>query len=456
MINTSHPAASLSKNAGTKNLATLIDTCKAKIGIIGLGYVGLPLALATARAGYSVIGFDIDAKRAAQINNGESFLGHIPLSNMRDVIESGLFRATTDFSRLSEPDVLIICVPTPLTRHREPDLTFVTNTADAIANHLRAPQLIVLESTSYPGTTTEIVLPILEATGLKSGEGFFLAFSPEREDPGNLDYTTTRIPKVVGGDGSTALSLAQSFYEKVVDIVVPVSSTEVAEAVKITENIFRAVNIALVNELKVIYAAMGIDIWEVIEAAKTKPFGFMPFYPGPGLGGHCIPIDPFYLTWKAREYGLTTRFIELSGEINTSMPKYIADCVAKLLDEKFQRGLNGSKILILGISYKKNIDDIRESPALELIDLFESRGAIVEFHDALVPEIPPTREHASLAGRRSTPLTSEILGSFAATLIVTDHDQVDYAKVASHAQLVVDTRNICARLGIHGNNICKV
>lgn len=426
------------------------------IGIIGMGYVGLPLALAAANAGFPVLGFDVDAPRTEQINRGESFLRHIPAAAVHAAVTSGHLTATADFKRLSEPDALIICVPTPLTRYREPDLTYVVSTAQAIASNLRPGQIVILESTSYPGTTTEVVRPILEATGLKCGKDFFLAFSPEREDPGNVDFTTTRIPKVVGGDGPDALALAHSLYSKIVDQTVLVSSTEVAEAVKITENIFRAVNIALANELKVIYSAMGIDIWEVIEAAKTKPFGFMPFYPGPGLGGHCIPIDPFYLTWKAREYGIATRFIELAGEVNTSMPQYVVDSVGKLVDEHLRRGLNGSSILVLGIAYKKNIDDIRESPALVLIELLEARGAHVDYYDPFVPTIPMTREHSALAGRTSAKLTSKDISSYDTVLIVTDHDVVDYSDIAKHARLIVDTRNVCTRMGIHGDHIVKV
>src|SRR3954454_10391734 len=298
---------------------------RATIGVIGLGYVGLPLALTAAKAGFAVFGFDVDEARVRQINGGESFIKHIPAASIAAAISEGRFEATADFSRLSEPDAILICVPTPLTRHREPDLSFVESTARAIAEHLRPGQLVILESTTYPGTTDEIIKPILEATGLRSGTDFFLAYSPEREDPGNSDFGTASIPKVVGADGPHALELAKTLYAQLVVATVPVSSTAVAEAVKLTENIFRAVNVALVNELKVVYAAMGIDVWEVIEAAKTKPFGFMPFYPGPGLGGHCIPLDPFYLTWKAAEYGTWARFIELAGEINTSMPRYVID-----------------------------------------------------------------------------------------------------------------------------------
>ena len=346
---------------------------------------------------------------------------------------------------------MVICVPTPLTRHREPDLGFVTGTAEAIVPMLRVGQLVVLESTTWPGTTTDVLRPILERTGLVVGRDLFLAYSPEREDPGNPDFTTTRIPKVVGGDGALALALALAFYGRFVERVVPVSGPAVAEAVKLTENVFRAVNIALVNELKVVFEAMGIDVFEVIEAARTKPFGYMPFYPGPGLGGHCIPIDPFYLTWKAREYGIRTRFIELAGEINTAMPQRVVERLAQALDTRFARGLNGARILIIGLAYKKNIDDTRESPALRIIELLEARGARTAYHDPFVPVIPPTREHARLAGRRSISLEPPALAEFDAGLIVTDHDGVDYAALVHALPLMVDTRNVTRDLDPQGN-----
>ena len=346
-------------------------------------------------------------------------------------------------------------MPTPLTAHREPDLTYVENTAKAIAPHLRPGQLVVLESTTYPGTTRDVVKPILEASGLKSGRDFFLAFRPEREDPGNAKFSTRVIPKVVGGDGTAAAEIADALYSTFVPKTVPVSSPETAEAVKLTENIFRSVNIALVNELKVVYAAMGIDVWEVIEAAKTKPFGFMPFYPGPGLGGHCIPIDPFYLTWKAREYELSTRFIELAGEINTAMPRYVVARLADELDARAGKGLNGARILMLGLAYKKNVDDIRESPAFKLIELLEKRGAACDFHDPYVPVVPRSREHPDMAGRKSVPLDPAAVAGYDAVLIVTDHDNVDYVSVAKSARLVVDTRNACARAGAVGPHIVK-
>lgn len=426
-----------------------------KVGIIGLGYVGLPLALAVARAGLEVVGFDINRPRVNELNMGRPGIKHIAAAELVSAIGAGRFTATDDFSRLHEPDGLVICVPTPLTRNREPDLSYVVQTAEAISQHLRRGQLIVLESTTYPGTTDEVIRPILERTGLHSGVDFFLAFSPEREDPGNENFDTASIPKVVGGDGAEALRVAQAFYERFIVKTVAVSSAATAEAVKLTENIFRSVNIALVNELKVIYEAMGIDIWEVIEAAKTKPFGFMPFYPGPGLGGHCIPIDPFYLSWKAREFDITARFIELAGEINTAMPRHIVERLAEELDRRFARGLNGSKILIIGIAYKKNVDDMRESPALRLIELLELRGATVDYHDPLVPVIPPTREHAALAGRRTVEIDAGSVSGYHALLIAADHDVIDYKALVTEANLVVDTRNVCARNGIVAGNVVK-
>jgi UDP-N-acetyl-D-glucosamine dehydrogenase len=332
----------------------------------------------------------------------------------------------------------------------------VVKTTEAIGRTLRRGQLVVLESTTYPGTTSEIMRPALEAaSGLRSGQDFFLAFSPEREDPGNPDFSTGNIPKVVGGDGPEALAMADALYGSIVVRTVPVSSTATAEAVKLTENIFRAINIALVNELKVVYAAMGVDVWEVIDAAKTKPFGFMPFYPGPGLGGHCIPIDPFYLTWKAREYDITTRFIELAGQINSRMPYHVVNKLAEALDRTGGKGLSAARILVLGIAYKKNIDDMRESPSLKLIELIEKRGAHVEYHDPYIPVIPKTREHAELAGRVSTPFTAQTVAAFDAVLIATDHDGLDYGLLASHARCVVDTRNVCARDGVAGEHIFK-
>lgn len=425
------------------------------IGIVGLGYVGIPLALTACKAGFKVVGFDIDAKRVGQINRGENFIKHIPTQTIAAAIKEERFRATTEFDELRDVDAIIIAVPTPLTKHREPDLSYVESTARAIAPRLRKGHLVVLESTTWPGTTDEVMRPIFEATGLKSGVDFYLAFSPEREDPGNTDFDTSTIPKVVGGDGPDALELADAVYSALVVKTVPVSSSATAEAVKLTENIFRAVNIALVNELKVIYSKMGIDVWEVIDAAKTKPFGFMPFYPGPGLGGHCIPIDPFYLTWKAREFDVTTRFIELAGQINTAMPHWVVDRVAEALDRQQGRGLSRAKILVMGIAYKKNIDDMRESPSLRLIELLEERGAQADYHDPHVPVIPPTRAHANLTGRASVAPSPEAINGYDVVLIATDHDAVDYKTLVAAANLVIDTRNVCAKAGLTGDNIVK-
>jgi len=423
---------------------TRIEQRLSRVGIIGLGYVGLPLAIAVARAGYDVIGCDIDPYKIAELQSGRSYIRHVAASEIAGLVAEKRFEATPDMARLREADAILICVPTPLTAHREPDLSCVVSTTEELAPHLRRGQLIVLESTTYPGTTREVMRPILSRTGLRSGVDYFLAYSPEREDPGNSLYSTAKIPKVIGGDGPLALDLARALYNQVVVKTVPVSSVETAEAVKLTENIFRAVNIALVNELKLVYEAMGIDVWEVIEAAKTKPFGFMPFYPGPGLGGHCLPIDPFYLTWKAREYGIATRFIELAGEINTSMPRHVVDRVAVALDARYGRGLKGANILVLGVAYKNDVEDTRESPAFRVIELLEQRGAIVEFHDPYVAVIPPTREHRELTGRCSVELSPVRLKRYAAILVCTDHHSVDYRMVLEHAPLVIDTRNVCA------------
>ncbi len=427
----------------------------ARIGVIGLGYVGLPLTVAFGDSGFEVVGFDVDPAKVERLNKGESYIRHIPSQSIGQLVKQGRFRATADYPELRELDAVLICVPTPLTRQREPDLRFVTATVSALAPHLNPGRLVVLESTTWPGTTDEVVRPILEEGGLESGVDLFLAYSPEREDPGNRDYRTATIPKVVGGDGEVALVLAQTLYGQIVDEVVPVSSTATAEAVKLTENIFRAVNIALVNELKLVYGRMGIDVWEVIEAAKSKPFGYMPFYPGPGLGGHCIPIDPFYLTWKAREYGLSTRFVELAGEINTEMPRHVVERLAQALDADTGKGLNGARILLLGVAYKKNVDDTRGSPAFVIIEMLEARGATVAFHDPYVIEIPPTRDHAGLAGRRSVDLDDKTLPEFDAVLIVTDHDTVDYELLVAHSRLVVDTRNVTRNVAAHRDRVVK-
>jgi UDP-N-acetyl-D-glucosamine dehydrogenase len=454
-IETSGDRAQAPPSSELERLVSTFSERRATIGVIGLGYVGLPLCLMAARAGFRVLGFDINAPRVDRLNAGESEFRHIPAQAIAEAVGTGRFRATADFSRLDEPDALLICVPTPLTRHREPDLSYVESTSRLIAGRLRRGQLVVLESTTYPGTTEEVVKPILEGSGLRSGTDFFLAFSPEREDPGNADFATARIPKVVGADGPDALRLADTLYGALVVRTVPVASMATAEAVKLTENIFRAVNIALANELKLVYDAMGIDVWDVIEAAKTKPFGFMPFYPGPGLGGHCIPIDPFYLTWKAREYDVTARFIELAGEVNTRMPYHIVDRLAEAVDRHVGRAFTRARILVLGLAYKKNIDDIRESPSLKLIELIEARGAVCDYHDPFVPVITPTREHGSLAGRRSVAVDDASLAAYDAALIATDHDSLPYGSIVERVPVVVDTRNACARFGLTAPNIVK-
>jgi len=425
----------------------------ARAGVIGLGYVGLPLAMAIARAGFAVTGFDIDPAKIVALDAGRSYIDAVPDAVLQ--AQAVRFRATTAFAGLADCDVIVICVPTPLSAHRDPDLSYVERTCASIAATLRPGQLVVLESTTYPGTTDDLVRPILQAGGLRSGVDFFLGFSPEREDPGNRDFSTATIPKVIAGDGAQAQAVMAAFYGAIVERVVPVSSNATAEAVKLTENIFRAVNIALVNELKVVYEAMGVDIWEVIEAAKTKPFGYMPFYPGPGLGGHCIPIDPFYLTWKSREYELPTRFIELAGEINSAMPRHVVGRLAEALDRRLGLALSRCRVLIIGLAYKKNVPDIRESPSLKLIEVIEHRGGTASFHDPHVAEIPKTREYMALMGRRSVPLTPDVLAAHDAVLISTDHDAVDYAALRDGARLIIDTRNAFARRGLAGDHIVK-
>ncbi|RDD63565.1 nucleotide sugar dehydrogenase [Ferruginivarius sediminum] len=437
------------------DLIAQIERRSSRVGIIGMGYVGLPLAQSFAAQEFDVVGFDVDSEKVAQLNRGESYIRHIPSDTLDAMCRDGRFHASSEPDALRYMDIIIMCVPTPLTRYREPDIRAVEASTRMIAERLRPGQLVILESTTYPGTTDEVVKPILEATGLLAGREFFLAYSPEREDPGNAKYRTVAIPKVVGADDDNSRRVAECLYNQVVVQTVPVSNSRTAEAIKLTENIFRSVNIALANELKVIFTEMGIDVWEVVDAAKTKPFGFMPFYPGPGLGGHCIPIDPFYLTWKAREYEIATRFVELAGQINTSMPRYVIDRLAKALDERFSRGLNGARILICGIAYKKNVDDIRESPALRLIELLEERGAHVSYHDPYVPTIPQTREHGPLAGRTSEALAPDTIGAYDGILICTDHDDVDYRALVDHGALVVDSRNILAKCGLHAGNVVK-
>jgi UDP-N-acetyl-D-glucosamine dehydrogenase len=450
---TIEPASDLPSDI--QDMVNAYATAKAVVGVVGLGYVGIPLVSTLSANGFEVIGFDVDEARVEGLKSGKSPIKHIPSSDIQKILDTGKFDVTADFTKLAKADAILICVPTQLTKQREPDLSFVVDTTRVIAKYLRKGQLIVLESTTYPGTTTEVMRPILEETGLKCGEDFFMAYSPEREDPGNEKFSAASIPKVVGGDGAAAIAMATTLYGKIVPQVVPVSSTETAEAVKLTENIFRAVNIALVNELKVIYSAMGIDVWEVINAAKTKPFGFMPFYPGPGLGGHCIPIDPFYLTWKAREYEISTRFIELAGEVNVNMPRYVVTNLAEALSVRAKKSLNGAKILLLGIAYKKNVDDLRESPSLRLWEIMEERGATVDFHVSYIPVVPKTREHMALAGRKGVELNAATLAQYDAVLIATDHDDVDYKMIVDNAKLVVDTRNACERAGLTGGNIVK-
>lgn len=418
-----------------------IKSKQATIGIVGLGYVGLPLAQAFCRQGIKTVGFDIDQKKIDAIEAGRSYIKHIGDDVIQKMRADALFDVTTNFAKIADVDVIIICVPTPLSKHREPDLGPVLNTGKSIMPHLQKGQLVVLESSTYPGTTDTELANVLEQSGLKKDEDFFLAYSPEREDPGNESFSTSTIPKIVGADTPLARDMAVAVYDGVISEVIPVASSRTAEAIKLTENIFRSVNIALVNELKVIFDAMDIDVWDVIDGAATKPFGFMPFYPGPGLGGHCIPIDPFYLTYKAREYDVPTRFIELAGEINTRMPHLVVAKTGQALGLISQKALNGSNILIIGMAYKKNVDDMRESPSLVLIELLEAEGAEVAYHDPYVPIIPHTREHDELAGRKSLDLTPETISQFDAVLISTNHDGLDYQMLADNTKLIIDTRN---------------
>jgi UDP-N-acetyl-D-glucosamine dehydrogenase len=432
------------------NLLEAIRNKTARVGVIGLGYVGLPLVQAFTRAGFSVSGFDIDAEKIRRLEAGESYIGHIPAQAIQEMLGRNRFTPTGDFDRLGEVDAIVICVPTPLTENREPDLSAVTGTGHSIRSRLRAGQLVVLESTTFPGTTDDVLRPILEQSGLRAGSDFWLAFSPEREDPGNPKYSAVNIPKVVGGFDSHSLELAATLYGQVVVSVVRVSSTRIAEACKILENTYRAVNIALVNELKMLFDRMGIDIWEVIRAASTKPFGFQPFYPGPGLGGHCIPIDPFYLTWVARRYEFVTRFIELAGEINTGMPKYVVGKVAEYLNDE-SKPLRGSKILVLGVAYKRDVDDPRESPSFVVMELLLERGAVVRYNDPHVPHLPHMRHH--YVRMDSTPLSPAVLAEQDCVLILTDHSAYDWEFIVRHSRLVVDTRNATAKVRAHREHI---
>ncbi len=433
-----------------------------KIGIVGCGYVGLPLALRFAESGHSVIGFDTDPVKVDKLNAGQTYIQHIPAEKIAQFVKAKRFAATTDFARVRDVDAVLICVPTPLDDRREPDLTYVENTAHYISPHLQRGQLIVLESTTYPGTTEELVLPILEQSGLKCpiaagpeseniATDFFLAYSPEREDPGNKHYGLAQIPKVVGGANPPSSRAAQGMYSQIVARVIPVSSTRAAEMCKLLENIFRCVNIALVNELKLLCMRMGIDIWEVIDSAATKPFGFMPFYPGPGLGGHCIPVDPFYLSWKAREYDFATRFIELAGEINTTMPYHVVSSVADALNQR-AKSLKGSRVLVLGVAYKKDVDDLRESPTLKIMQLLSQRGALVDYNDPYFPALHKMR-HYDYSQMHSVDLAPQTIAGYDCVVIATDHSSYDYAAIVNAARLVVDTRNATRNVAEHRDKI---
>ena len=419
-----------------------LDSHEARVGVVGLGYVGLPLLIEFAKAGLKVRGFDVDLSKIDQLNEGQSYIQHIGSDSIKaHVADNPRADLTTDFRGSSECDAILICVPTPLTKHREPDLTYIVGTASQLRPHLARGQLIILESTTYPGTTEEVLVPILEESGLKAGTDFFVAYSPEREDPNNSKYTTSTIPKVIGGLNPESLKMAVALYNKVICETVPVSSCRVAEATKLMENIFRCVNIALVNELKIVFTKMGIDVWEVINTAKTKPFGYKAFYPGPGLGGHCIPIDPFYLTWKAKEYELQTRFIELAGEINSRMPDYVIERTMLALNEN-RKTLNGSKILLVGLAYKKNVDDTRESPAFIIWKKLISLGAQVDYYDPYCPVVPQTREHPEFAGIKSKTEADLLECGHDAALITTDHDNVNYTQLLANFPIVIDTRNV--------------
>lgn len=428
-----------------ESLAQKIKDKSIHVGIIGLGYVGLPLAMSFCRGGVRVTGFDVDERKIPLLLAGDSYIDAVPSDQLKQHVQTGLMKPTSDFAHLSDVDAIIICVPTPLSAQREPDLSYVMNSVETIAQHPLAGKIIILESTTYPGTVADEMRPVLATYGFVENEDYFLAFSPEREDPGNKTFHTTNIPKIVGADHEKALDLSVNLYKLALESVVPVSSTKAAEASKITENIFRAVNIALVNELKVIYDAMGIDVWEVINAAATKPFGYMPFYPGPGLGGHCIPIDPFYLTWKAREFEHNTRFIELAGEINRAMPSYVVGKTLEALSEHRGKAVKGANILVLGVAYKKNVNDLRESPAFAVIRKLTQLGATVSYYDPHVPVVTPMREHPEIIGMESIEWNGHNFSQHDAVVVITDHDNVDYAHIGAHAPLVVDTRNVFAR-----------
>jgi len=435
-----------------KDWAKRIEEKQLKVGVLGLGYVGLPLAGEFASAGLKVVGFDIDEKKVRILNSGRSIIKHIPNSKVKEIVKAGRFQATSNMARLKSVDAILVCVPTPLTQNREPDMQFIIKSTETIAKYLKRGQLIVLESTTYPGTTREVMVPILQSSGLKAGKDFHLAYSPEREDPGNKDFSTGTIPKVVGGLTQKCCYMACKLYDSAIVWTVAVSSLETAEASKILENVYRCVNIAMVNELKVVFDRMGIDVWEVINAASTKPFGFKAFYPGPGLGGHCIPIDPFYLTWKARQYGMPTRFIELAGEINTSMPRYVIAKTTEALNEH-RKSLKGSKVLVLGLAYKKDIDDLRESPSIELIELLREKGAKVDYNDPYIPRTHKQRQHdLKMVSKK---LSAKMLSSYDVVLISTDHSEYDYKWIVKNAKLVVDTRNATAAVASAGKKVVK-
>jgi UDP-N-acetyl-D-glucosamine dehydrogenase len=425
------------------------------VGIIGLGYVGLPLMWTFHKKEVPVLGFDIDSFKVDCIKSGTPYIKHLGAEMMQTLSQSHKCDATTDFSRLQEADAILMCVPTPLDHHREPDMTYVVETTKTVAQYLRSGQLVILESTTYPGTTEELMIPILEkASGLKAGVDFYIAYSPEREDPGNPNFNTERIPKVVGGHGQDALTLAKALYDVAIVETVPVSNCKTAEAVKLTENIFRSVNIALVNELKVVYQSMGIDVHEVLDAAATKPFGFMKFTPGPGLGGHCIPIDPFYLTWKAREFEQNTRFIELAGEINTDMPRYVVSRTIDALNSH-KKALNGSKVLLIGLAYKPDVDDDRESPTYKLMDIYNKYGAEIEYYDTYVPVIKPSREYGHWSGKKSVVWSKEIIQDFDVVVISTNHSDINYAELAEWSNLIVDTRNAIPSSGLASDKLWR-
>lgn len=435
------------------NLVEKIKNKEAIIGIVGLGYVGLPLILAYTEKNYKCIGFDIDESKINSIKEGWSYIDHIPKEPLIKAVDNGLIQATSDFSRITEVDAIILCVPTPLDKHFEPDLSYVIGTMESIASHMRPGQILSLESTTYPGTTEEELRTRIEAQGLEVGKDVYLVYSPEREDPGNAEYSSKNIPKVVGGSTPACAEAGQTLYEAAISAVIPVSSTKVAEFTKLLENIYRAVNIGLVNELKIAADAMGIDIWEVINAAATKPFGFKAFYPGPGLGGHCIPIDPFYLTWKAREYGVHTRFIELAGEINRSMPDYVIRKTAEALNGH-RKPLNGSKILIMGLAYKEDVEDMRESPSFELMDGFVEQGAEVDYYDPHIPEITPTREHAAWTGRQSAVWDQKTISQYDVVVISTHHKAFDLQELVDWSPFIVDTRNALKKANITPKEGC--